>query len=295
LSTLTKVFVVLLAVFSIAFTVMTVSVVAQTTNWRETAQTYEEQARIADTNLRSMIAASAADLAAARDQVQFHAANAADLEKKLADKTDESNQLRADLAKAEAGNASSTAMNASLVAQVKASESARDEYRKQREDLEKRNIELERRNVDLSDRVNELTARVAVMLEEKRQFEQQINILKTQNERLSRAGGAKPPVFESPSGAALPNVQAVNPPSGSPIRGSVVAVEDNLVTLSVGSADGVQQDMVFVLHRGGDYVGDVKVNVVNPDKCAGRLIRTARTPMAGDLATDSLSIAESGP
>lgn len=294
MSTLTKVFVVLLAVFSIAFTVMTVSVVAQTTNWRETALTYEEQARIADTNLRNMIAASAADLAAARDQVESYAANAAELETKLADKTNECGQLRANLAKAEAGNASSGAMNASLVAQLQASEAARDEYRKQREDLEKRNIELERRNVDLSDRVNELTARVAVMIEEKRQFEQQINILKSQNERLSRAEGAASPVFESPSGAAMPNVRAVNPPSGSPVRGSVVAVEGNLVTLNVGSADGVQTEMVFVLYRGGEYVGDVQVSVVDPDQCAGRLIRSTRTPMAGDLATDSLSMAGSG-
>ncbi len=292
MSTLTKVFVVLLAVFSIAFTVMTVSVVAQVTNWRETALTYEEHARVADTNLRNMIAASAADLAVARDQVQLHVARTGELEAKLAEKTNECGQLRADLAKAQAGNASSEAMNASLVAQLQATESARSEYRTQRDDLEKRNIELERRNVDLSDRVNELTARVVVMMEEKRQFEQQINILKTQNERLSMAG-SRSPVFESPSGAALPNVQALAPPSGSPVRGSVLAVEDNLVTLSVGSADGVKQDMVFVLHRGGEYVGDVKVNVVNPNQCAGRLIRSTHEPMPGDLATDAVSIAQS--
>ena len=102
LSTLTKVFVVLLSVFSVAFTVMTVSVVAQVTNWRETALKYEEHARVADTNLRNMIAASAADLAAARDQVQLHVARTGDLETKLSEQTNARAQLRADLAKAQA-------------------------------------------------------------------------------------------------------------------------------------------------------------------------------------------------
>ena len=294
MSTLTKVFVVLLSVFSIAFTVMTVSVVAQVTNWRETALKYEEHARIADTNLRNMIAASAADLAAAKDQVQLHIANARDLERRYGEKIAETEQLRSDLAKAQAGGSTSEAMNASLVTQLQASESAREEYRTQRSELEKRNIELETRNVDLSDRVNELTARVAVMMEEKRQFEQQINILKGQNERLSRGGAGGSPVLESPSGAALPGVQAVNPPFGSSIRGSVVAVDDKLVTLSVGSADGVKPEMLFVLHRGGEYVGDVRVTVVDPEQSAGRVVNSNRSVMAGDLATDAISLANSG-
>ena len=46
LSTLTKVFIVLLVVFSIAFTTMTVSIVAQTANWRDLANTYEQHAAI---------------------------------------------------------------------------------------------------------------------------------------------------------------------------------------------------------------------------------------------------------
>ena len=60
MSTLTKVFIVLLVVFSIAFTTMSVSLVAQMTDWRETAEKYEEHARVADANLRHLIAANAA-------------------------------------------------------------------------------------------------------------------------------------------------------------------------------------------------------------------------------------------
>ena len=59
MSKFSKVFTVLLVVFSVAFTSMAVSVVSRTTNWKETAERYEQHARVADTNLRNLIAASA--------------------------------------------------------------------------------------------------------------------------------------------------------------------------------------------------------------------------------------------
>ena len=51
MSTLTKVFIILLVLFSLTFTVMTVSIVAQIPDWRGTADKYAEHARVADTNL----------------------------------------------------------------------------------------------------------------------------------------------------------------------------------------------------------------------------------------------------
>jgi hypothetical protein len=285
----------LLAVFSIAFTVMTVSVVAQMTNWKETALRYEQHARVADTNLRNLIAASAADLATARDNVRAQLQKSADLEVQLSSRAADLNQARAELAKVTAEKTSAEAMSASLVNQLGAAEGARAEYRKQRDDLEKRNIELERRNVDLSDRVNELTARLAVLLEEKRQFEQQLNILKSENESLSRsarapAAGSR---LESPSAMALGGVEALTPVPAAAVRGHVQEVQDGLVTISVGSADGVKKDMVFVIHRDGNYVGDVRIHAVDPNQSAGRLVRSSEMPRVGDLATDAVSLAQS--
>jgi hypothetical protein len=300
LSTLTKVFVVLLVLFSIAFTVMTVSVVAQTTNWKDTAARYEEQARIADTNLRHLSSASNAELAAASDQVEAQRRKVETLEAELGKKSTECNRVRAELAGAVADKTSSEAMNVSLVNQLQASEAARDEYRKQRDDLERRNIELERRNVDLSDRVNELSARVAVLLEEKRQFEQQINLLQQEKDRLSRSSAtpARPLAFEAPAGAAMAGVEALAPVARSAIRGRVLEVSDSLVTLSVGSADGVTADMVFVIHRGTDYIGDVRINLVEPNRSAGRLVLHSGQglrPEPGDAVTDAVSLAHARP
>jgi cell shape-determining protein MreC len=175
-----------------------------------------------------------------------------------------------------------------LLAQLQIADAGRAEYRKQRDEIEKRNIELERRNIDLNDRVNEQTARIAVLSEQKRQYEQQLNILKTENEKLARDLGrpSGASVLEEPSGTAMANVKPLTPISPTPVRGKVLEVSGNLVTISVGSADGVKKDMIFRIERGAQYVGDLKISVVNPNQAAGRMVRTTFTPLPGDFVAD---------
>jgi hypothetical protein len=287
-STLTKILVVLLVVFSIAYTSMTVAIVARTPNWKETAEKYKEHARIASTNLRHAHAASAARLATADDTLRGHRERVSELSTQLA-----ASQLEADAGKAEierikVEKSNVEALNRGLLAQLEVAEAARTEYRQQRDDLEARNLNLERRNVDLNDRVNELTAQTAVLMEQRRQYEQQLNILRRENEKLARAGQqpAGTPTFEQPQGAAMPDVVAMSPVASTPIRGSVLEVAGSLVTINVGSADGVRKGMIFVLHRGDEYVGDVEISLVDPEQSAGRIVRSTSAPIPGDAATD---------
>ncbi|MCH7924607.1 MAG: hypothetical protein IIC51_03645 [Planctomycetes bacterium] len=295
MGTLTKVFIILLVVFSIAFTTMTISVVSQTTNWRDMAIQFQEHAQVADTNLRHMIASSAASLAAAKESVADRLDRINQLESQNQTSRNEVAQLRSELARAASEKSSSEAMNRGLLAQLRTAEAARAEYERQRNDLETRNIGLERRNVDLNDRVNELTAQVSVMLEQQRQFQQQINILRETSARLSRRSGRPSGrvAMEDPRGAGLPNVNALTPVATSAIRGHVLEVDGNLVTLSVGSADGVKKNMVFVVYRGDQYVGDVKVTLVEPNQSAGRTTTSKLAVQPGDEATDSIGLGDS--
>ena len=289
MSTLTKVFVVLLVVFSIAFTSMTVSIATQTTNWRETALKYEQHARVADTNLRHLIAANAAELASAAETVNAHLDKISKLEDNVETARNEAVQARAALRQVESEKSSSEAINRGLLAQLQSSEAARETYRTQREELEKQNIDLERRNIDLSDRVNELTAQMAVLLEQKRQYEQQINILRTENEKLAREARrlSSGLAMEEPSGAAMSEVTAMTPVAPVPIRGTVLEVSGDIITISVGAADGVKKDMVFVIHRNGEYIGDLAISLVDPSQSAGRIVRSRFTPGPGDQVTDA--------
>lgn len=295
MSTITKVFVILLALFSIAFTTMTVSVVARTANWKDTALKYEQHARAADTNLRNLISASAADLATARDSIRQHRDQIGQLETKLQSNNNELASMRTEFAQIRSEKSSADAMNRGLLARLNVSENAREEYHKQRNDLERHSIDLESRNIDLNDRVNELTAQVAVLMEEKRQFEQQVKILQDQNDRISQATRSPSGrvTFESASGTAMTGVNAMSPVSSTPIRGRLVEMDGNLVTISVGSADGVNNGMVFVIHRDGEYVGDIKINIVDPNRSAGRIVRSTNNPGLGDEVIDALGLASS--
>ena len=289
MSTLTKVFIVVLVVFSIGFTTMTISIVAQSTDWRDTAQKYEEHAKVADTNLRNEIAASAATEATLRDSIKSHLEKIGEVEGQFKTNGAEMAKLRSDIAKAESEKSSSDAMSRGLLAQLQIADAGRAEYRKQRDEIEKRNIELERRNIDLNDRVNEQTGRIAVLFEQKRQYEQQLSILKTENEKLARSAGrpAGASVLEAPSGVAMSNVTPLTPISPTPVRGKILEVSGNLVTISVGSADGVKEGMVFMITRGDQYVGDLKISTVNPSQSAGRMVRTTLAPAQGDQVKDA--------
>lgn len=292
MSTLTKVFVVVLVICSIAFTTMTVSTVAQQANWHDSAIKYENNARIADTTLRQMIAASSAELAAARDTIRGHSERIGELEGDLQKMGGDLGQVKADLAKAESEKSSAEAMNRGLLASMQMAEAGRQEYRKQRDEIEKSNIELQQRNIDLSGRVNELTAKATVLMEQKRHYEQQLNTLKTENQQISR-DTQRPSIagrLEPPSGAAMPNVKALTPVSASAIRGKVTDVSGDLVTISVGSANEVQKDSLFVIHRSGDYVADLKITNVEPNRAAGKITKKASTPQVGDQVTDVLSM-----
>ncbi len=295
MSTLTKVFIILLVVFSIAFTTMTVSIVAQTADWRDLANSYEQHAAVADTNLRHMIAANAAELATAKDTITDHLEGIRDLQSRLQVARNEAAQLRSELARAASEKSSSEAINRGLLAQLQSAEAARAEYRTQRDGLERGSIDLERRNVDLNDRVNELTARIVVMMEQRRQLEQQVNILRTENEKLAHDARKVPTgvAIEEPAGVALAGVAAVTPAATSPIRGHVLEVSGNIVTISVGAADGVKQDMVFVVHRGDEYVGDLRITLVDPDQAAGRAVGSGVVPQPGDEVTDALGLGSS--
>ncbi len=295
MSTLTKIFVILLVLFSIAFTSMTVSMVAQTTNWRDTAEKYKQHARTTDTNLRHQIAASAAMMAGAKDKMRDDLDRIHGLEMELGSSRGRIMGLESASAGTSAEKNTLAAMNSALVDQLQVAEGARAEYRKQRDGLEHRNVDLEQRNIDMNDRVNELTAQISVLIEQKRQYEQQIHILRTENDKLALRlrMSSSSVALEAPEGAAIPGVLALTPVARSVIRGRVLEVAGDLVMVSVGRADGVKKNMVFVIHRGVQWVGDLKISNVDPNQSAGRLVRSDVAPTPGDSVTDALRLGSS--
>lgn len=283
MSTLTKIFIVLMAVFSIAFTMSTINFVAKTNNWRSLAEQYRGQLQVVESNMRNQAAAQAAEKTAWLDARNDLQRTTDDLRKESESQLAQIAEMRNQLAKVETEKNTAMAQATRLASELTVANNGWLEQRKEREGLEQRNMELERRNLDLSERVNEQTAQILVLVQQQNQLEQQINILREERSRTSQTGG---PV----TGRYVPDefggVSAAAPPASTPIRGHIVEVQGNIATISVGSADGVREGSVFVIYRGPDYVGDLKVTDVEPNLSAGRIIRSRSTPRPNDQVAD---------
>ena len=77
-------------------------------------------------------------------------------------------------------------------------------------------------------------------------------------------------------------------PAGTDVKGLVVEVQKNLITLSVGSTDGVKENMVFHITRGDRFLCDVIITNVDINRCAGILDLIQQSPQVGDTASTQL-------
>lgn len=285
MSILTKILAVLLSVFSLLLAGMVVTFVGNTNNYK---QGYEEQ-KILNTTLQ-------ADLTTKDEQYNIQVNKCTKLEEQLqrelqtieADK----NQLASDLRKAERlaqqyqGQADSwkgvmTGFEQSirnLQASLGQTQIQLDQARTQGVKDQK---ELNQITADLYEKIVQLQSLEA---ERRRLLEQ-----KKELEKLAATGGitAKEiiPVTPQPNRTAVP---ATVTPAGTDVKGLVVEVAQNLITLSVGSADGVKENMVFHITRGDRFLCDVVVTNVDINQCAGILDLVQQAPQVGDTASTQL-------
>jgi len=287
LSTLHKIFVVLQAVFSIAFAMLFISFAAQTADWRSLAEEFRGQYLASDTHQRNLIASHAAEMAAALDAREALLQQSANLENQVQDGLGRVNELNADTTDLESEKSRLEAGNAMLLGSVQIAQNGWEVERNQRQTLEQRNMELERRNIDLDERVNELSAQVLVLTQEQRQFEQENNLLRSENEKLALARGQAP--AGSPEvlrGPGTDSVLAETAATRDLVRGRITEIDGKYASVSVGSADGVKKDMVFVIYRGPDYVGELTISEVEPETAAGRISRSVVVPQVNDMVAD---------
>ncbi len=275
----------MLSVFSLLLAGMVVTFVGNTNNYQ---QWYEEQKTL-NTTLQ-------ADLTTKDEQYNIQVNKCTKLEEQLqrelqtieADK----NQLASDLRKAERlaqqyqGQADSwkgvmTGFEQSirnLQASLGQTQIQLDQARTQGVKDQK---ELNQITADLYEKIVQLQSLEA---ERRRLLEQ-----KKELEKLTATGGiaAKEitPVTPQPNRTAVPATVA---PAGTDVKGLVVEVAQNLITLSVGSTDGVKENMVFHITRGDRFLCDVVVTNVDINQCAGILDLVQQAPQVGDTASTQL-------
>ncbi|MBN1764758.1 MAG: hypothetical protein JW860_05830 [Sedimentisphaerales bacterium] len=73
--------------------------------------------------------------------------------------------------------------------------------------------------------------------------------------------------------------------TGVPIRGEITDIEGNQAAISVGSSSGVRQDTKFSIYRNDKFLGDLKVTYVEPTESVGLIDNLQGTVVPGDRVT----------
>jgi len=295
LSTLHKIFTVLMTVFSIAFSMMFIFFSQQVNDWKDLAENYQQHLKVSETYQRNLIATHAAEMAAVLDAQTALRTQMENVQTELgrANEMNVSNQTK--LAQMEAEKAALQSHNSTLAGEVQVAQGGWQSERGQRETLELRNFDIEKRNIDLVGQVNELTAQVLVLSQEKRQFQQENNLLRGENEQLAGTRGVPPTApSETVARGDMGGITAQTAAARDAIRGRIVKVDGKYAMVSVGSADGVKENMVFVIYRGAEFIGEIKISEVEPEMAAGTLVRTRAVPRIDDTVADSAGFGYAG-
>lgn len=263
MNTVTKVFIVLQTVASIAFVMVVVTHVRTEENWKSLADDYRDQAINAQSNFTSGLAVAAAEKQALAQKIQSLTDTNRDQRAALERAETARDAARAELASAQHDKTALQSTVTKLSSQLDLVANEASELRKQRNQVDQDYVALQRRNAELTDRNRELSVKNLTMADQIRQFQQQLYA----NGSGGATGSSRVPIVSQKLDYAEPNA----PPVGLAIQGHVSEIEGRLATVSVGEADGVQPGMTFVVYRNDTYLGDIVIASVEPNRSIGDL------------------------
>jgi cell shape-determining protein MreC len=281
------VFIVVLTVFAIAFSMLVIGYAAQSQNYRELADTnhawaLENQAqlqsnnsltRVTEENYQKQIADLQAQLTKMQGTMDANANQMGTVK----------NELLAEQQK----TASLTGQVTQLTSMISAGDAERKQLQSQLENMRKDNSGLRTDNFKLAETNQKLDL-------QRQLYEQEIRLLKEQNFSLSeRVEELRSKVQAASTGEAQPGetaakggAQSISDSAGSAIVGEIKEIRGNLACLTIGSAQGVKNGMELIIYRGSQYLGKVIINKVQPEQSAGELAQMQGNIVAGDKVTD---------
>jgi len=287
LSTLTKVLVILLTLFSIFLCGAIVTYVGNVNNYKAL---YEEQDNFNDTVI--------AENRSLKQRNNEKSAQMKDLEKKLNERIqqldDENNRLTVDLRNAERMSLKYQGGMDSLAGVLTSFEQTIGNLE---QSLKLTQVQLDKaRQEGIKDRkeLNEVTAslyekivQMAALETDRRRILEQKTTLEDQMNQL-----IDPASTVGSSGVVTPERGQIKPAAVTPSRfslnGLITEVGESLVSVSVGSADGVENGTLFHVTRGDEFICDLLITDVDTNKSAGVLELVQAQPKIGDNVSTRL-------
>ncbi|HOK96939.1 MAG TPA: hypothetical protein PK052_07510 [Anaerohalosphaeraceae bacterium] len=284
MSILTKILAVLLSIFSILLCGMVVTFVGNSANYKGW---YEEQ--------KSMNIVLQGELATKNEQYDTLTKKCSELELKLQQDIQnleaEKNQLAADLRKAErlaqqyqAQADSWKGLLTGFEQSIRNLQATLSQTQQQLDQARAQGIKDQKELNQITAYLHEKIVQLQSMEAERRRLLEQKQELENQISSVGIGIREAIPVTPLAKTAAVPATL----PAASDIKGLVTEVQENLITLSVGSADGVKEKMVFHITRGDRFLCDVIITDVDINQSAGVLDLVQQRPQVGDTASTQL-------
>ena len=287
MSTLTKVLIVLLSLFSIFLCGTVVTYVGNANNYKDL---YDK----AQGEMTVLAAETASAQRQYKEQVDAVAALKKDYNEDIQLLEAAKGVLTADLrtaeraslqfqARADSWQGLLTGSEQTVGTLVISLETVRNELDKVRTD----DIEESKEFNELTDRLYETLVQVQALRATNRRLLEEVSGLEDQ---LNLAAGGRPAVAKANvvtpvEGTARP---AVSMPETADLKGLVSEVGESLVSVSIGSADGVAMDMVFHVTRGDEFICNVVITHIDTNMAAGVLDLKVGQPKIGDTVSTKL-------
>ncbi len=270
MSPLTKTFVVLQVILSIALTAAVVVYVSREDaqlSRLKTAETDRDAARAESESARNAMVAATNSATAAQGQMnqqatQMNGAITA-AQQQVAD-------LNVQLAKASSTNVTQELEISRLSEGVKAALATIGTQNDTVTQLRTSSDEAVRRSAEMSASISDLTNRLDVTERERRNLAEQLAEATQQNQKIGnllRDRGINP--NDALAGGAAPRTAGI--PINGVIRDTRQIAGVPYATISVGSADDVQRGMEFKVVQGDQFLGTVTVDAVEQNEASGRI------------------------
>jgi flagellar biosynthesis chaperone FliJ len=276
LSTLTKILIVLLSLFSIFLCGTVVTYVGTAKNYKSAYENLSTEL----TALKKKTTDYEQQLEEKKRQMDELAGK---LDAEIAKLKTEKGQIEQELKDASRSKAALEEKVQSLAAAALGFEETvggmEESLKTTRQELDKARAE----GIKLTKNLDEITA----SLEEKIA---QLNAVDAEKRRLLEQqtfGGPGAAVSSEPV-TPLPDDSAkgiVETPVSMALQGMVTAVDGSLVTLSIGDADGVVKGMIFHVIRNDNFVCDIMITEVDTEASAGATQLIQAQPIVGDIAS----------
>jgi len=291
LSTLTKVLIVLLTVFSIFLCGIVVTYVANAENQRERADGLNRQLQSAKQTQRKaendLTQANNEHQNARRDlEAQMNQLRVAmsDLQANLDAVKRENAQLVQQVTDMGAAVEQANALQASQLQQAQAAQQDVVALQAEQTRLDTELKETDQLLIEKMAVVAQLEAKNKQLIESNQELETRLNQYLRQ---YGKAAVTPQPVTPTPA-----IVQPAAPSTAKDIglngRVTAVDVKNALAEISIGAAAGVKPNMTFHVTRGEQFVCNIQILDVDADKAVGILKLMQGTPQAGDVCATNL-------